>query len=140
VGVGGVAHGQASAATVYDRPLVTTPDCSVTAAVSGQYTVCPSRPADRRHHPDQPDGEPGLNHPCVGYNAFFHHIDRPTRMMAGPPRQGRASALIMRRYADTDADAHRPQNAPCPCGGGRKWAHCHGTPVATNTASRPGGR
>jgi hypothetical protein len=56
----------------------------------GQDTVCPSWPADRRHHPDQPDGEPGLKHLCLGYTAFFHHIDRPTRMMAGLLRQGRA--------------------------------------------------
>ncbi|WP_236244785.1 anaerobic sulfatase maturase [Streptomyces sp. CC210A] len=76
------------------------------------------------------DGEPGLNHLCAGFTAFFHHVDGPMRAMADLLHQGRAPALLMRAYAA--ADAHRPHNAPCPCGGGRKWARCHGRPAAAS--------
>jgi uncharacterized protein len=40
--------------------------------------------------------EAGLNYLCAGYQAFFHHIDRPMRIMADLLRQGRAPAQIMR--------------------------------------------
>ncbi|WP_030926991.1 SEC-C metal-binding domain-containing protein [Streptomyces sp. NRRL S-646] len=46
------------------------------------------------------------------------------RTMAALLRQNLPPALIMRQYAA--ADARRPHNAPCLCGGGRKWARCHG--------------
>ncbi|HTY72939.1 MAG TPA: SEC-C metal-binding domain-containing protein [Actinomycetes bacterium] len=26
-------------------------------------------------------------------------------------------------------DARRPRNGLCPCGSGKKWKKCHGTPV-----------
>lgn len=42
-----------------------------------------------------PDGEPGLNHLCGGYKAFFHHIDRPMRLMADLLRQGRYADEVM---------------------------------------------
>ncbi|MFF4359929.1 anaerobic sulfatase maturase [Streptomyces sp. NPDC001604] len=71
-----------------------------------------------------PDGEPGLNHLCSGFKKFFHHVDLPMRTMAALLRQNLPPALIMRQYAA--GDARRPHNAPCPCGGGRKWARCHG--------------
>jgi uncharacterized protein len=78
-----------------------------------------------------PDGEPGLNYLCPGFKRFFHHVDTPMRQMGELLRAGRAPAEIMSAYAA--ADARRGRNDPCPCGGGRKWKHCHGTPVA-----RPG--
>jgi uncharacterized protein len=71
-----------------------------------------------------PDGEPGLNYLCAGYKAFFHHVDRPMRYMAGQLRAGRAPAEIARVYAAEDA--RRGRNEPCTCGSGRKWKHCHG--------------
>lgn len=71
-----------------------------------------------------PDGEPGLNHLCAGYKAFFHHVDAPMRAMGRLLAQGRAPAEIMGDYAARDAA--RGRNEPCPCGGGRKWKRCHG--------------
>ncbi|MEU8519457.1 anaerobic sulfatase maturase [Streptomyces sp. NPDC048577] len=96
-------------------------DCDVRFACHGG---CPKDRFDTT-----PDGEPGLNHLCDGFKAFFHHVDHPMRTMTGLLRQGRAPALVMREYRE--ADARRPHNAPCPCGGGRKWARCHGRPVVT---------
>ncbi|WTJ80100.1 SPASM domain-containing protein [Streptomyces sp. NBC_01538] len=96
-------------------------DCDVRFACHGG---CPKDRFDTTS-----DGEAGLKHLCAGFKTFFHHIDRPMRTMTELLRQGQAPALIMRRYADADAD--RPHNAPCPCAGGRKWARCHGRPVTT---------
>lgn len=78
-----------------------------------------------------PDGEPGLNYLCEGYRTFFNHIDRPMRIMAQLLRQQRAPAEIMAILAKEDADkqanmALTNRNAPCPCGSGRKFKHCHG--------------
>ncbi|MHB1613325.1 MAG: anaerobic sulfatase maturase [Actinomycetes bacterium] len=82
-----------------------------------------------------PTGQPGLNYLCAGYQAFFQHIDRPMRAMAGLLRAGRSPDQIMDLVAREDA--HRPRNSPCPCGGGRKWKHCHGTPVSAAERHRP---
>jgi uncharacterized protein len=71
-----------------------------------------------------PEGEPGLNYLCAGYKDFFHHVDRPMRVMGDLLRQNRAPAEIMRLYAAEDAK--RGRNDPCTCGSGRKWKHCHG--------------
>ncbi|MFE1248358.1 SPASM domain-containing protein [Streptomyces sp. NPDC058766] len=56
-------------------------DCDVRFACHGG---CPK---DR--FTTTPVGEPGLNHLCAGYKAFFHHLDRPMRAMAGLLRRGR---------------------------------------------------
>ena len=45
-----------------------------------------------------PDGEPGLNHLCSGFKAFFTHVDEPMRIMAGLLRQRRPAAEIMKIY------------------------------------------
>jgi uncharacterized protein len=45
-----------------------------------------------------PDGEPGLNYLCPGYEAFFRHVDRPMRRMCELLRQGRAPAEIVALY------------------------------------------
>ena len=70
------------------------------------------------------DGEPGLNYLCDGYLAFFHHVDRPMRIMCELLEQDRAPSQIGRIYAAEDA--RRPRNDPCTCGSGRKWKSCHG--------------
>ncbi len=78
-----------------------------------------------------PDGEPGLNYLCAGYKAFFHHVDRPMRIMGELLRRGRAPAEIMQLYAAQDGQrqatfANVNRNDPCPCGSGKKFKHCHG--------------
>jgi uncharacterized protein len=71
-----------------------------------------------------PDGDPDLNYLCGGFKAFFHHIDRPMRIMGRLLAQDRAPSEIMTLYATEDA--HRGRNDPCTCGSGRKWKQCHG--------------
>lgn len=46
-----------------------------------------------------PDGESGLNYLCAGYKAFFNHIDRPMRMMAGLLQSGRPAKDIMQKFS-----------------------------------------
>jgi len=73
-----------------------------------------------------PDGEPGLNYLCTGYKAFFHHVDRPMKIMGSLLARGRAPAEIVQLYAAEDR--HRGRNDPCTCGSGQKWKNCHGAP------------
>ncbi len=49
------------------------------------------------------NGEGGLNYLCEGYKLFFHHVDRPMRIMATMLRRRRAPAEIMQIYAAEDA-------------------------------------
>ena len=62
-------------------------ECRVLFACNGG---CPK---DRIARPAQ--GEPGLNHLCAGYRAFFTHVDYPMRIMASLIRQGRAPSEVM---------------------------------------------
>jgi uncharacterized protein len=71
-----------------------------------------------------PDGEEGLNYLCAGYKSFFHHIDRPMRMMGSLLAANRAPSEIMADYAADDRT--RGRNDPCTCASGRKWKQCHG--------------
>jgi uncharacterized protein len=70
-------------------------DCEVRFACHGE---CP-----RNRFTAAPDGEPGLNYLCAGYKAFFHHIDRPMRTMAGLLRAGRFADEIMTMQAGMSA-------------------------------------
>ncbi len=63
-------------------------ECDVYFACRGE---CPRNCFMRAH-----GGEPGLNYLCEGYKLFFHHIDRPMRLMARLLQQGQAPAEIMR--------------------------------------------
>ena len=56
-------------------------DCDVRFACHGG---CPK---DR--FIETPDGEPGLNYLCAGFKAFFHHVDRPMRIMGALLREDR---------------------------------------------------
>jgi preprotein translocase subunit SecA len=44
----------------------------------------------------------------------------PTRVSAGPLRVGAVDPNDPSTWAAT------PRNAPCPCGSGKKFKHCHG--------------
>jgi serine-type anaerobic sulfatase-maturating enzyme len=91
-------------------------DCDVRFACHGG---CPK---DR--FIETPAGDPGLNFLCAGFKDFFHHVDRPMRIMGDLLRQNRAPSEIVQLYAAEDA--RRGRNDPCTCGSGRKWKHCHG--------------
>ena len=75
------------------------------------------------------DGEPGLHYLCAGYQHFFRHVSEPMAQMSRLLHEGGAPAELMDSYARDDAQ--RPRNSPCPCGNGRKWKKCHGSPIAT---------
>jgi uncharacterized protein len=77
-----------------------------------------------------PDGEAGLNYLCAGYKDFFHHVDRPMRIMMSLLEENRAPSEISALYRAEDAQ--RGRNDPCTCGSGRKWKHCHGSPTASS--------
>jgi uncharacterized protein len=91
-------------------------DCDVRFACHGG---CPK---DR--FIETPSGEPGLNFLCAGFKDFFHHVDRPMRIMGDLLSQDRAPSEIVQLYASEDA--RRGRNDPCTCGSGRKWKLCHG--------------
>jgi uncharacterized protein len=67
--------------------------CDVLFACRGE---CP-----RNRFMKTPDGrEDGLNYLCAGYRLFFHHIDRPMRLMAEVLRNGRAGGQDNSRNAE----------------------------------------
>lgn len=70
-------------------------ECPVLFACNGE---CP-----KNRFATTPDGEPGLNYLCEGYRAFFSHVDRPMRVMAGLVRAGRFADEIM---TEGDPDRH----------------------------------
>jgi len=86
------------------------------------YGECP-----RNRFVTAPGGEPGLNYLCEGYKLFFNHIDEPMKIMAGLLQQGRPAAEIMQWYAaqEKQPSGKVGRNAPCPCGSGKKYKHCH---------------
>jgi uncharacterized protein len=98
-------------------------DCDVRFACHGE---CP-----KNRFITTPDGEPGLNYLCAGFKDFFHHIDRPMRIMVDLMRRGQPAAGVMDLLAAEEQrfqDALRAsgRNDACPCGSGRKVKHCHG--------------
>lgn len=78
-----------------------------------------------------PQGEPGLNYLCPGYKLFFHHIDRPMRIMADLIRRGHYADEIMEILAQGELAqlsqkmAQAKPDDLCPCGSGRKFKNCH---------------
>lgn len=73
--------------------------CDVRFACNGE---CP-----RNRFLTTAGGEPGLNYLCAGYKAFFHHIDRPMRLMAGLLHAGRFADEVM-TMLERDATAGKP--------------------------------
>ncbi len=91
-------------------------DCDIRFACNGG---CPK---DR--FAVSPYGEPGQHYLCPGYKSFFHHVDRPMRLMSELLAENRAPSELMATVAAEDA--RRGRNDPCTCGSGRKWKQCHG--------------
>lgn len=80
---------------------------------------------------ETPDGEPGLNYLCAGYQAFFRHIDPAMHFMTTKLRERRPPALVMAWAREQDRQAAARfesvgRNELCPCGSGRKFKQCHG--------------
>ncbi len=102
-------------------------ECEVRFACNGE---CPKHRFIRT-----PDGEEGLNYLCAGYKIFFKHIDPYMQFMAGELRQGRPPANVMAWTRARDAEpAEIPppgRNDPCPCGSGKKYKKCCGSPAGT---------
>jgi uncharacterized protein len=101
-------------------------ECEVGFACKGE---CP-----KNRFLTTPEGEPGLNYLCAGYRAFFRHIDRPLKILAGLLRRGYPAAQVMQILAaedgrTTQASAKTGRNDPCPCGSGCKFKKCHGREV-----------
>jgi uncharacterized protein len=81
-----------------------------------------------------PDGQPGLNYLCEGYQAFFHHVDRPLKIMAALLRRGYPATQVMQVLAEEESKEATAlgkvgRNEPCPCGSGLKFKKCHGREV-----------
>jgi uncharacterized protein len=95
-------------------------ECEVRFACNGG---CP-----RNRFIKTPDGESGLNYLCVGYKAFFKHVDRPMRLMADLLQRGRYADEVMEILAAEDGPPLEKvgRNEACPCGSGKKYKHCHG--------------
>jgi uncharacterized protein len=87
-------------------------ECDVGFACNGE---CP-----KNRFIATPDGEPGLNYLCAGYQAFFRRVDQPMKLMADLLDHGRPASAI------TVAFSRAPRNSPCPCGSGQKAKACHG--------------
>lgn len=81
-------------------------DCDVRFACNGG---CPK---DR--FATSPYRETGQHYLCPSYKNFFHHVERPMRIMADLLATNRAPAELT--TARTKDDAHRGRNEPCTCG------------------------
>jgi uncharacterized protein len=101
-------------------------ECDVRFACHGE---CP-----KNRFTTTPAGEPGLNHLCAGWKAFFHRIDEPLQMIATLMRTGRPASEIMALTARKEdewqkalawARARKRFHDPCPCGSGLTFAQCH---------------
>jgi serine-type anaerobic sulfatase-maturating enzyme len=98
-------------------------ECEVRFACQGE---CP-----KNRFSTTPAGEPGLNYLCLGYKAFFRHIDRSLTILTKLLRQGQPATQVMEILKAEDAQPARvmgkiSRNDPCPCGSGRKYKKCHG--------------
>ncbi|MDH4116113.1 MAG: anaerobic sulfatase maturase [Acidimicrobiia bacterium] len=111
-------------------------DCDVRFACHGE---CP-----KNRFLTTPDGDPGLNYLCAGFKDFFHHIDRPMRIMIDLMRRGRPASDVMEILVAADRPFQSKlraagRNDACPCGSGLKMKRCHGAaPTPTPLPDQPG--
>lgn len=68
--------------------------CRQCQFLSSCYGECP-----RNRFFSTPDGEPGLNYLCAGYQMFFRHVARPMSLMADLLRRGRYADEAMQLLA-----------------------------------------
>jgi uncharacterized protein len=106
-----------------------------------QCRECPVRPLCNGGCPKERfvtsrDGEPGHNYLCAGFELFYTHTRPAMETMARLLRANRPAAEVMQVVRAEDAK--RGRNDPCPCGGGRKFKHCHGN-TAPTTRRPPSG-
>ena len=98
-------------------------ECDVRFACHGE---CP-----KNRFLTTPDGEPGLNHLCAGWKAFFHRANEPMQMIATLMRTGRPASEVMGIMAGKEDEwktalSRARRNDPCPCNSGLKFSQCHG--------------
>jgi uncharacterized protein len=114
-------------------------ECDVRFACHGE---CP-----KNRFLTTPDGEPGLNHLCVGWKAFFHRANEPLQTMATLMRMGRPASEVMRVMAGKEdewkmalsrARARKRGDDDCPCNSGLQFAQCHGWKRPTRGRKRRG--
>jgi len=75
------------------------------------------------------DGDEGLSYLCPGLKMFFEHVNHPMQIMASLLRQGRLTEGVMQVLSQEEAVTSKVgRNDPCPCGSGRKYKRCHGSP------------
>ena len=75
--------------------------------------------------------DPGLNHLCEGYKAFFKQADRPMKIMADLIRRGWLAEEVMKAMGTEEKGSEnvsiKPRREePCFCGSGLKFKKCHG--------------
>lgn len=81
------------------------------------------RPADEFQLPELPDFLTSHIDPFTGENDALPAV--PTMFGALPPQAG-GSLSVGAPTADPFAGQGISRNAPCPCGSGQKYKHCHG--------------
>lgn len=75
-----------------------------------------------------PEGEPGLNYLCQGYQYFFHGTVPYMRYMANELKNRRPPANVMDFARQKDKHfSGVGRNDPCPCGSGIKFKYCCGS-------------
>lgn len=104
-------------------------ECDVRFACHGE---CP-----KNRFISTPQGEPGLNYLCAGYQAFFRHIGPTMQRMAAAVRAGRPAAEAVSQAAPSHTGSRASSRSPgsraplranalCPCGSGQKYKRCCG--------------
>jgi len=56
----------------------------------------------------------------------FQHAEAPTALAEPEPMQVQEATAPVAPTAPIRAEPKIGRNAPCPCGSGKKYKHCHG--------------